>query len=227
MTKKEILLVTNKKGLSNSLISVSTDLEVLRAGDHEQALAIYQREHNTIQAVIIDWDDPVIDASNVIKQIRHESIVPVIAMVNKDNIDTVVGNSAVNDYVTKPFGTEELLARTRVVIRRNKTNTTVNDSIYRIQDLTLNLKTSQVYRNGENIRLTRREFQLLLLLFEHQGDVLSREMLLNQIWGKNFKGQQNIVDVYIRLLRQKIHDDDRSNRIIRTIRGVGYGLANK
>lgn len=227
MTKKEILLVTNKKGLSNSLISVSTDLEVLRAGDHEQALAIYQREHNTIQAVIIDWDDPIIDASNVIKQIRHESIVPVIAMVNKDNIDTVVGNSAVNDYVTKPFGTEELLARTRVVIRRNKTNTTVNDSIYRIQDLTLNLKTSQVYRNGENIRLTRREFQLLLLLFEHQGDVLSREMLLNQIWGKNFKGQQNIVDVYIRLLRQKIHDDDRSNRIIRTIRGVGYGLANK
>lgn len=227
MTKKEILLVTNKKGLSNSLISVSTDLEVLRAGDHEQALVIYQREHNTIQAVIIDWDDPIIDASNVIKQIRHESIVPVIAMVNKDNIDTVVGNSAVNDYVTKPFGTEELLARTRVVIRRNKTNTTVNDSIYRIQDLTLNLKTSQVYRNGENIRLTRREFQLLLLLFEHQGDVLSREMLLNQIWGKNFKGQQNIVDVYIRLLRQKIHDDDRSNRIIRTIRGVGYGLANK
>lgn len=227
MTKKEILLVTNKKGLSNSLISVSTDLEVLRAGDHEQALAIYQREHNTIQAVIIDWDDPIIDASNVINQIRHESIVPVIAMVNKDNIDTVVGNSAVNDYVTKPFGTEELLARTRVVIRRNKTNTTVNDSIYRIQDLTLNLKTSQVYRNGENIRLTRREFQLLLLLFEHQGDVLSREMLLNQIWGKNFKGQQNIVDVYIRLLRQKIHDDDRSNRIIRTIRGVGYGLANK
>ena len=68
---------------------------------------------------------------------------------------------------------------------------------------------------------------MLLLLFEHQGDVLSRDMLLDQIWGKDFKGQQNIVDVYVRLLRQKIHDDDRSNRLIRTIRGVGYGLATK
>ena len=153
--------------------------------------------------------------------------VPVIAMVSKENVDAVVGNPAVNDYVTKPFGTEELLARTQVVIRRNKTKTTVNDSIYRIQDLTLNLKTSQVYRNGESIRLTHREFQMLLLLFEHQGDVLSRDMLLDQIWGKDFKGQQNIVDVYVRLLRQKIHDDDRSNRLIRTIRGVGYGLATK
>lgn len=227
MTKREVLLVTNKKGLSDSLVSVSTDLEVLWAGDHEQALAIYQRERNTIQAVIIDWDDPAIDAADVIGQIHHESTVPVIAMVNKENVDAVVGNPAVNDYVTKPFGTEELLARTQVVIRRNKTKTTVNDSIYRIQDLTLNLKTSQVYRNGESIRLTHREFQMLLLLFEHQGDVLSRDMLLDQIWGKDFKGQQNIVDVYVRLLRQKIHDDDRSNRLIRTIRGIGYGLATK
>ena len=225
MTKKEILLVTNKKGLSDSLVSVSTDLEVLWTGDHEQAIAIYQRERNTIQAVIIDWDDPAINAADVIEQIQHESNVPVIAMVSKENVDAVVGNPAVNDYVTKPFGIEELLARTQVVIRRNKTKTTVNDSIYRIQDLTLNLKTSQVYRNGESIRLTHREFQMLLLLFEHQGDVLSREMLLDQIWGKDFKGQPNIVDVYVRLLRQKIHDNDRSNRIIRTIRGIGYGLA--
>lgn len=227
MTKKEVLLVTNKKGLSDSLISVSTNLEVLWAGDHEQALTIYQRERNTIQAIIIDWDDPKINAADVIGQIHHESNVPVVAMVSHDNVNAVVSNSAVNDYVVKPFGTEELLARMHVVIRRNKTRTTVNDSIYRIQDLTLNLKTSQVYRNGESIRLTHREFQMLLLLFEHQGDVLSRDMLLDQIWGKNFKGQQNIVDVYIRLLRQKIHDNDRSNRIIRTVRGIGYSLGTK
>ena len=80
MTKKEVLLVTNKKGLSDSLVSVSTNLEVLWAGTHEQALTIYQRERNTIQAIIIDWDDLVINAADVIAQIHQESNVPIVAM---------------------------------------------------------------------------------------------------------------------------------------------------
>lgn len=227
MTKKEILLVTNKKGLSDSLVSVSGNLEILWAGNQDQAINVYHREQNTIQVIVIDWDDDEIKAEETIGMIREKNDVPVIAMVDSSNVDAVVGNKLVNDYVVKPFGTEELFARIQVVIRHNQTRTTISDSLFRIKDLTLNLKTSQVYRNGENIRLTHREFQLLLLLFEHQGEVLSRDALLDQIWGKDFKGQQNIVDVYIRLLRQKIHDRDRSNRIIRTVRGVGYGLDTK
>ena len=229
--KDTILLVEDEKGLADSL---STELEfedynVISTADGLAAVEEFKKNKEKIDLILLDWMLPKLDGLGVLRRIRKESQVPVIMLTARNYIgDKVAGlDGGADDYITKPFEIEELLARIRVAIRRVKNQGNHEAELYELGDLSLNVKTHQVFRNDEKIQLTQREFDLLKTLFEHENEVLTRDDILDIVWGKDFLGQPNIVDVYIRLLRNKINDNHKENQLIKTIRGVGYSLSNE
>ena len=229
--KETILLVEDEKGLADSLATELgfEDYDVLCASDGLSAIEQFQENQNKINLVLLDWMLPKLDGLGVLRRIRKESQVPVIMLTARNYIgDKVAGlDGGADDYITKPFETEELLARIRVVIRRERNQPINQSEIYQLNDLILNIKTHQVFRNDEKIQLTQREFDLLKTLFEHKNEVLTRNDIIDTVWGKDYLGQTNIVDVYIRLLRNKINDNHKENQFIKTIRGVGYSLSDE
>lgn len=226
-----ILLVEDEKGLADSLATELKfeDYHVICTSDGLAAVEQFQKKRAEIDLILLDWMLPKLDGLGVLRRIRKESQVPIIMLTARNYIgDKVAGlDGGADDYITKPFEIEELLARIRVAIRREKNQSNHQSKIYQLDDLALNVKTHQVFRDNEKVQLTQREFDLLKTLFEHQNEVLTRDDILDIVWGKDFLGQTNIVDVYIRLLRNKIKDNHRKNQLIKTIRGVGYSLSNE
>jgi len=222
----KILLVEDE----DSLISyLQPELEfegyqVITATDGEKGWKIYQENESSLSLVILDWMIAKLDGLEVLRRIRKQSDKPVIMLTARDYVgDKVAGlDSGADDYITKPFEIEELLARIRVILRHQENSQTV-PTTYTIGDLTLDTKSRQLKRNNQIIQLTQREYELLLILLQNINSTLTRDELLNQVWGVNFDGQPNIVDVYIRYLRHKI-DSDPDNSIIKTVRGIGYTL---
>jgi len=180
--------------------------------------------------VLLDLMLPGLPGLDVLRRIRaDEKQVPVILLTAKNSVeDKVAGlDLGANDYVTKPFQMEELLARIRANLRMKKHDLKVAklDDKYGhfYKDLTLHEQTREVKRKERKINLTPREFDLLLHLMQHPNQVLSREQLLDSVWGYNYYGETNVVDVYIRYLRKKI-DFNETHKYIQTVRGVGYVL---
>ena len=153
---------------------------------------------------------------------------PVIMLTAKDDvIDKVMGlDIGADDYMTKPFAIEELLARIRVVLKRKKNKNAENAKELKINKLLLDAEKYTVTFDKENIELTKREFDLLKYLIENQNIVLSRDKILENVWGFDYFGDTNVVDVYIRYLRSKI-DDKYDVKLINTVRGVGYMIKNE
>lgn len=174
--------------------------------------------------VLLDLMLPGLDGFEVCRRIREQMDVPIIMLTAKDATqDKVKGlDTGADDYITKPFAVQELLARIRARLRRAGTARQEGDKLV-IGDLVICLGTRQVTRSGQIIPLTRREFDLLAYLAENAGLVLSRETILDRVWGFDFCGNTNVVDVYIRYLRAKI-DEPFSTRLLHTVRGVGYTL---
>ena len=177
--------------------------------------------------VLLDWMLPEMSGLDVLKRIRkHNEATPVILLTAKGEIaDKVTAlDAGANDYVTKPFEFEELLARIRVALRFAVKPKPVADvgNVYRFLDLSLNEQTREVFVDGAALDFTPREFDLLLHLMKHPNLVQSREQLLNAVWGFDYYGDTNVVDVYIRYVRQKLAATGKS--YIQTIRGVGYVL---
>ncbi|AST58802.1 DNA-binding response regulator [Thermoanaerobacterium thermosaccharolyticum] len=172
--------------------------------------------------IILDLMLPGMDGFSVLKEIRKKSSIPVIILSAKDEIkDKVMGlDIGVDDYLTKPFSIEELMARIRNALRKNIKANTKKISY---DGITMDLSTYEVLRDGQKIGLTKKEFDLLKYLIINAEIVLTRENILENVWGYNYIGETNIVDVYIRYLRSKI-DEPFSNKLIQTIRGVGYSL---
>ncbi|MFD1419260.1 response regulator transcription factor [Companilactobacillus keshanensis] len=224
--KKTILLVEDEKSLVAYLEPELQfeEYNVITAKDGEQAWNLYQEDKDKIDLIILDWMLPKLDGLEILRRIRRHSKVPVIMMTARDYIgDKVAGlDSGADDYITKPFDIEELLARIRVIIR-HQDDTKDNQETYQINDLILNTKSRQVIKNNQDIQLTQREYDLLLILLQNKNQTLTRDELLDKVWGIDFDGQPNIVDVYVRYLRNKI-DTDHHQSIIQTIRGVGYIL---
>lgn len=229
--KNTILLVEDEKGLADSLATELgfEDYNVISASDGLAAVEEFQKNKETIDLILLDWMLPKLDGLGVLRRIRKESQVPVIMLTARNYIgDKVAGlDGGADDYITKPFEIEELLARIRVAIRRVEKQENHQAELYQLDDLTLNIKTHQVFRDDEKIQLTQREFDLLKTLFEHENEVLTRDDILDLVWGKDFLGQTNIVDVYIRLLRNKINDNHKDEQLIKTIRGVGYSFSKE
>lgn len=175
--------------------------------------------------VLLDLMLPEIDGIEACSRIRNFSEIPIIMITARSELDDKVKglDTGADDYLTKPFAIEELLARIRALLRRNADEKTADDNLLEVSDLTVDKSRHIVKRSGEQIELTKKEYDLLIYLMENRDIVLSREKLLNNVWGYNYTGETNIVDVYIRYLRSKI-DEPFSDRLIHTVRGVGYVL---
>ncbi len=172
--------------------------------------------------IIRDIMLPALSGIEVLRRLRRESNVPVILLTARDSVtDKVTGlDMGANDYITKPFAIEELLARIRVILRAQEAaddDRKAPAGILEAGGIALNPESHLVTYQGEPVELTNREFILLRILLENRGTVMSREKLLSEAWGYDYYGETNIIDVYVRYIRQKTSDD-----VIRTIRGVGY-----
>ncbi len=173
--------------------------------------------------ILLDVMMPVYDGFTVIQKLRAKGIgTPVIFLTARDTVsDRVQGlDAGADDYLVKPFSFEELMARIRANTRQ-KGGT--RSSVYTVADLTLNTAKHTVQRGGETVSLSAKEYQLLEYLMQNAGIVLSREQIENHIWNFDYEGGTNVVDVYIRYLRQKI-DEGYDEKLIRTVRGAGYTI---
>lgn len=172
--------------------------------------------------VILDWMLPGMDGLEVCQRLRAGGSVPVLMLTAKDTLqDRVQGlDAGADDYMVKPFELDELLARVRALLRRTQPERV---PLLSFADLTLDTSTRQASRRGRVISLTAKEYDLLELFMRHPRQVLTREMIFDRVWGYDFGGESNVLDVYIRYLRQKLEIEDEQ-RLIHTVRGVGYVL---
>jgi two-component system, OmpR family, response regulator ArlR len=171
--------------------------------------------------VILDLMLPKLDGLEVCARVRAKSRVPIIMLTAKDRIpDRVAGlDVGADDYVVKPFSIEELLARIRARLRERDPH----ENVLTVKDLIMDRDRHEVTRGGKQIHLTAKEYALLEYLLLHRNKVHTRDELFNGVWGSDFLGDSNLIDVYIRYLRGKI-DDEFDDKLIQTVRGVGYAL---
>jgi len=187
---------------------------------HDGASAI-ERALKGPDLIVLDLLLPRIDGMEVCRRVRRHSSVPIIMLTAKDAVpDRIAGlDTGANDYLTKPFSIEELLARIRVQLRSHEPGARTLSA----KDLVLNRDTHEVTRAGQSITLTAKEFSLLEFLLMYPNKVHTRDEIFNSVWGSDFLGESNLIDVYIRYLRNKV-DEGTEDKLIHTVRGVGYAL---
>jgi DNA-binding response OmpR family regulator len=191
------------------------------ADDGVQALELARREHYDL--VVLDLLLPRLDGLSVLRELRHGNPeLPVVILSARSDLPTKLRgfDLGANDYVQKPFALDELIARIRAHLRRPHSDE-VDERLVRVGRLALDLGRRQARLGTLEVDLTQREFQLLLQLAEHRGEVVSRERLLADVWGYHFDPRSNVVDVCVRRVRQKLGEDSP----IETVRNVGYRLA--
>lgn len=228
--KKPVILIVEDEDSLVSFIAEELkyeNYEVLIAADGQEALTLFDVNEERVNLLLLDWMLPKVDGLTVARKIRRRSQVPILMMTARDQVvDKVSGlDAGVDDYLTKPFDIEELLARIRVILRREERIQSLQNEpiINQYQDLTMDVVKRTVTRDGQTIMLTQKEFDLLYELMKKPEEVFTRDELLNEVWGYDYIGQTNTVDVFVRALRNKL-DDDQHPRLIQTVRGVGYVL---
>lgn len=225
MDKTIIMLVEDEESLASFMI---TELElegyeVIWAKDGKEALQIFAERPVTL--ILLDWMLPGYDGLTVLRRIRQTSNVPIIMITARSQTSDIsmALDQGLDDYVTKPFEIEELLARIRVVLRRLQ-QTSAAAPNFEFGPLRIDPLKHEFWVQGQPVHLTPKEFALMQALMEQPGVVHTRDDLLNKIWGYDFDGQTNTVDVYVRSLRNKLGD---YRDLIKTVRGIGYVLESK
>lgn len=230
---KKILVVDDEKPISDIIKfnMVKEGYDVYTAFDGREALEIFEAENPDI--LILDLMLPELDGLEVARTIRKTSNLPIIMLSAKDSeFDKVIGlELGADDYVTKPFSNRELQARVKALLRRTEITAETQedskpDNELIIGDLQILSDAFLVKKNGEDLELTHREFELLYHLATHSGQVMTREHLLETVWGYDYFGDVRTVDVTIRRLREKIEDTPSRPEYILTRRGVGYYMRN-
>jgi len=232
MTDEATILAVDDEEHILDLISYNLErsgYRVLKALSGEEALRVLDRKE--VDLVILDLMLPGIDGIEVLKRIRSnaklEEIAVLMLTAKNDEISRVVGlELGADDYLGKPFGIHELEARVKAILRRSKRNREDaegnEEDIIRVGDLVIDRGTYTVTKSGLELSLSRKEFELLYLLASNRGRVLTRETLLERVWGYDYVGETRTVDVHVRNLRRKIEDNDNDPAYVLTVRGVGY-----
>lgn len=225
MNKDKILIVDDEEHIVE-LIKYNLEADgfgVLTADNGIDALKIAKQE--LPQLVLLDIMLPGKNGNDVCKEIRRDAAIsnmPVIMITAKgEEVDRILGlELGADDYITKPFSVRELVARVKAVLRRTTTENVEN--VFSFGTTTIDFLKHEVLKESKKVDLTLKEFELLQILVKNSGRVLTRDFLLDKIWGYEYIGETRTVDVHIRHLRKKIEDDDKNPKYIETIRGIGY-----
>ncbi len=226
---KKILVVDDEKSIVDILtFNLKRDgYEIIEAYDGEEGYFKAMSENPDL--ILLDVMLPEMDGFEVCKKLRETSAVPIIMITARDEeIDKVLGlELGADDYITKPFGVRELMARVKANLRRSvekkeETTVTEEENVINAGNLVINTDKYEVLKNGEPVEITLREFELLMFLVNRPDKIVSRETLLEKVWGYEYYGDVRTVDVTVRRLREKIEDNAAEPKYIMTKRGVGY-----
>lgn len=228
MQKKKILIVDDEEHILE-LLKFNLEkngFEVFSSDNGEDCIVLIE-QHN-VDLLVLDLMLPGMDGIDVCKEIRKMDrfqSLPIIMLTAKgEETDRILGlELGADDYITKPFSVRELIARVKAVLRRSDTKGGEKNKILKLKGITIDTEKHEVTVDGAPVDLTLKEFELLKVLVENRGKVLSRNVLLDDIWGFDYFGETRTVDVHIRHLRKKIGDDE-TGEYIETIRGVGYKM---
>ena len=228
-----LIYVVDDEANIRRLASLALEEQGMEVRNYENGEQLLEALDKSIpDCILLDWMMPGLDGIQLLHRIRNNEKfknIPLIMLTAKsEEMDVVMAlELGADDYISKPFGIKELPARVRAVLRRQSRSTEdTQDRKLSASGITIDPKRHSVVKNGENIDLTAREFDLLYVLMESPGRVFTRDTLLNQVWDTEYFGDTRTVDVHIRYLRQKIEDDDANPAYIKTIRGVGYSFAD-
>jgi two-component system alkaline phosphatase synthesis response regulator PhoP len=222
--RKKILLVDDEAAIVQSLRYnlERSGYSVTAAGDGRSAVALAASEEPDL--VILDIMLPLLDGIEACKEIRKTSSVPIIMLTAKDQeFDKVLAlELGADDYVTKPFSLGEIIARVKARLRRSEVDVEQRDESITVGELTIDRSRQRLVVRGENVALAPKEFRLLHVLMENRGRIVTRQMLLEKVWGYDFEGEHQTISVHVRWLREKIEVDPNNPRHIITVRSRGY-----
>ena len=217
---KSILLVEDEVSISD-FIKGELEYEGYRVCVKEDGrMGLEEALNNEYDLIILDVMLPSMNGFEICRRLKREKNTTVIMLSAKDSVmDKVNGlQIGADDYIPKPFAIEELIARIEVVFRREKT---LNSSIVKFKDITINRNSRVVEKNNNEIILTNKEYEILMSLIDNKNRVVTREELLEKVWGYSYEPETNVVDVYIRYLRAKLNNENKEE-YIQTVRSVGY-----
>jgi len=223
---KTILVVEDEPTLRETLAEAleADGFRVVQAGDGRAALERFYGEAPDL--LLLDLMLPELSGLEVTRQVRAESSVPIVMLTARDaEVDKVVGlELGADDYITKPFSLRELSARIRAVLRRGEPAGVVLPALVELGPVRVDLAGHRVLRDGTEVALKPKVFELLAFLLRHPGQVISRDQLLEQVWGYDYPGETRTVDVHVHWLRSAIEPEPANPTLIQTVRGIGYVL---
>lgn len=222
---KQVLVIKNERSLAKKIVSglKQEGYFILTIHNENKGLNIvYEQDWDII---VLDWDSLSISGPEICRQIRAVKMTPIIIVTdNVSSKDCIAGLQAgADDYIRKPFVKEELVARIKVILRRGDSIYPNETNFFRFKDLFVDASRNIVTKGGDNLPLTKREYDLLYFFITNKNKILSREILLNQVWGYDVAVNPNVVDLYIGYLRKKLKCENKE-RYIQTIHGRGYSM---